>query len=131
MQKINKKSKLGSEKSFGVIFFVVFLIFGTWPLIYDENIRVWSLITSFIFLLTAITKPKILKPLNHLWIKFGDLLGIIISPIVMGVVFFFVVTPIGLLMRLLGKDLLNIKFLKKNSYWIQRNKKIGSMKRQF
>jgi len=131
MQKINKKTKLGSEKSFGVIFFVVFLIFGTWPLIYDENIRVWSLIISFIFLLTAITKPEILRPLNYLWIKFGDLLGIIISPIVMGVIFFFVVTPIGLLMKLLGKDLLNIKLSKKNSYWIKRNKKIGSMKRQF
>jgi len=126
------KIKLGTNKSFGLVFFVVFLIISLWPLTYDSNARIFPGIISLIFLFLGLINSKLLTPLNKVWMKFGLFLGAIISPIAMGVVFFFVVTPIGFIMRVSGKDLLNMKHdNKKKSYWIKRNKSIDTMKRQF
>tara|TARA_B100000963_G_scaffold345389_1_gene349446 strand:- start:782 stop:1162 length:381 start_codon:yes stop_codon:yes gene_type:complete len=126
---MNKKS---SVKSFGILFFLVFLIVGLWPLLNDKDIRIWSVVLSVLFLLLGLTKSKILIPLNNYWIKLGEILGKIVAPIVMLVVFLGVVTPMAFLVKLFGKDLLNLKFNKKtNSYWLHRQKKIGPMKNQF
>ena len=127
----DKDIKIGSNRSFGLLFFVVFLIIGLWPLINDNIIRYWSLIISFIFLLLGLANSKFLSPLNLIWFKFGLLLGKFISPIVMGIIFFLVVTPIGILMRLINKDLLNLKYNNENSYWIIKNDPKSKMKNQF
>tara|TARA_Y100000389_G_C17045191_1_gene310061 strand:+ start:123 stop:506 length:384 start_codon:yes stop_codon:yes gene_type:complete len=123
--------KLGSNKSFGLVFFVVFLLISLYPLLNDENIRLWSLIVSIIFLVLGILNSVLLSPLNKLWFKFGILLGKIISPIIMGIIFFLVVTPIGLIMRLLGKDVLNLKYNDYKSYWIEKTGPKSKMKNQF
>lgn len=124
--------KQSSIKSFGILFFFVFLIIGFWPLLYDNEVRIWSVIISLIFLLLGLIKSKILIPLNNYWIKLGEILGKIVAPIVMLIVFLLVVTPMACLVKLFGKDLLNLKFNKKiNSYWLSREKKLGPMKNQF
>ena len=123
--------KISSSRQFGILFFIFFLIIGLWPLLNYQEIRLWSLIIALIFLLVTIIKPILLEPLNKLWIKFGNLLGKIVSPIVMAIIFFTIMTPIGLFMRLKGSDLLKLKFSKNKSYWIKREKNIGTMKRQF
>ena len=123
--------KIGSNRSFGIVFFVVFLIIAIYPLIDGGAIRIWSLIISVIFLFLGLLNSKILNPLNKLWFKVGIFLGKIISPLVMGIIFFLVVTPIGILMRILNKDLLNLKFNKKKSYWIEKNEPKSKMKNQF
>ena len=123
--------KIGSNKSFGIVFFVVFLLIGLYPLINADGIRVWSIIISLVFLILGLTNSKILNPLNKLWFKFGILLGKIISPLVMGIIFFLVVTPIGILMKLLKKDLLNLRFNNKETYWIEKNEPKSKMKNQF
>jgi len=122
----------GSEKSFGIVFSVVFLIVALYPLTNSEGIRLWAIIISAVFLLVAFVAPVVLLFLNKLWFKFGLLLGSIIAPIVMALVYFVTVLPTGLIMRLLGKDLLKQK-LDKNakSYWIERVEPVGSMKNQF
>tara|TARA_Y100000590_G_scaffold324847_1_gene368470 strand:- start:4424 stop:4804 length:381 start_codon:yes stop_codon:yes gene_type:complete len=125
-------NKINSNKSFGIVFFVVFFIISFWDFNGEYyQIKFFPLFISVIFLVLGLINSKLLTPLNLIWIKFGELLGKIISPIVMGVVYFIIITPIGFFVRLLGKDLLNIKFSKKDSYWIKREKNIGSMKRQF
>ena len=130
--KIMNKVKISSNRNFGFIFFIVFLIVGLWPLTYENPIRIWSVIISLIFLILGLMKSKLLTPLNILWFKFGMILGAIVAPIIMGVVFFLVVTPIGLVMRIMGKDILNKKYdKKKKTYWISRYKNMGSMKKQF
>ena len=126
-----KKIKISSNKSFGIVFFIFFLIIALWPLINDENIRLWSLIVSIIFLILGIINSKILTPLNNLWFKFGLFLGKIVSPIVMGITFFFIVTPTGIIMRLIGKDILNLKKNNLNTYWIEKKNENSSMKNQF
>ncbi len=123
--------KISSNRSFGIVFFLVFLIISLYPLVNNENLRVWSLILSLIFLVLGLIKSKILTPLNKIWFKFGIFLGKIISPLIMGVIFFVVVTPIGLIMRALGKDLLNLKYNNKSSYWIEINGPKSKMKNQF
>ena len=123
--------KIGSNRSFGIVFSVVFLLISIYPLINDENIRYWSLIISLIFLILGLLNSKILTPLNKIWFKFGILLGKIISPLVMGIIFFFVVTPTGLLMKMLKKDLLNLKFNSDQSYWIEKTEPKSKMKNQF
>ena len=123
--------KKKSNRSFGILFFVVFLIISLWPLLKGNDLRNWSLIISILFLILGLLKSKFLTPLRRIWIKFGELLGKIISPIVLAIVFFTVVTPIGLFMKVLRKDLLNIKFTNDKSYWIKRDKDIGPMKNQF
>ena len=130
MRKI--KTKIGSNRNFGLVFFTVFLILSIWPLMYEGPIRVWSLLISIVFLILGLMNSKILTPLNRFWFKFGMLLGSIIAPIVMGVVFFIVVTPIGLFMKIMNKDLLNKKYDKKKiTYWIKYNKPASTMKKQF
>ena len=116
---------------FGILFFVVFLIISLWPLLKGNDLRIWSLIISILFLILGLLKSKFLTPLKRIWIKFGELLGKIISPIILAIVFFIVITPIGLFMKILRKDLLNIKFTKDKSYWIKRDKDLGPMKNQF
>ena len=116
--------------TFGVLFFIFFFIAGLFPLISNEPIRVWSVIVSLVILIITIIKPNLFTFLNKLWIKFGILLGKIISPIVMGLVFFFVVTPIGIFVKILKKDVMGLK-REASSYWISREDKIQSMKKQF
>ena len=123
--------KIGSNRSFGIVFFVVFLLIGLYPLINADSVRIWSVIISLIFLILGLMNSKILNPLNKLWFKFGILLGKIVSPLVMGIIFFLVVTPIGILMKILKKDLLNLKFNNKDTYWIEKNEPKSKMKNQF
>ena len=123
--------KISSNRSFGIVFFVVFILVALYPLIYSGEIRIWSIVLSLIFLILGLLNSKILTPLNKIWFKFGIILGKIVSPIIMGVIFFLVVTPIGLLMRLLGKDLLNLKYNKNKSYWIEKKGPKSKMKNQF
>tara|TARA_Y100001970_G_C14240541_1_gene864649 strand:- start:247 stop:639 length:393 start_codon:yes stop_codon:yes gene_type:complete len=128
----NTKVKISSNRSFGLVFFILFLCIALWPLIYDGSIRTWSVIIATIFLVLGILNSKLLNPLNKLWFKLGMILGSIVAPLVMGVIFFIVVTPIGLFMRIMGKDLLRVKFDKKaRSYWIKRDKNVSTMKQQF
>ena len=128
----NKNIKISSNRSFGLVFFAFFLIISFWPLINDAEIRIWSLIISIIFLLLGLFNSKILTPLNKLWFKFGIILGKFVAPIVMGIVFFLVVTPTGIIMRLTGKNLLGLKKdIKKDTYWIKKNNYLSSMKNQF
>ena len=121
-----------SEKSFGVVFSIVFLIVALYPLINSEGLRIWALVVSIIFFLLAFLAPKILVLPNKLWFKFGLLVGSIVAPIVMTLIYFVTVLPTGLIMRLLGKDLLKQK-LDKNakSYWIERKEPMGSMRNQY
>ena len=120
-----------SNKSFGLLFFIVFLIIGLWPLKNGESINFYFITASIIFLLLGLINSKLLTPLNKSWIKLGEILGIIIAPIIMALVYFVILTPISIIVRIFGKDLLNLKFLKeKESYWIKRKKSLGSMKKQ-
>ena len=123
--------KIGSNRSFGIVFFIVFLLIAAYPLINNGELRIWSLILSLVLLILGLLNSKILYPLNKIWFKFGLLLGRIVSPLVMVIIFFLVVTPIGLLMRILNKDLLNLKFNKSKSYWIEKNEQKSKMKNQF
>jgi|TARA_B100000073_G_C23586436_1_gene514452 hypothetical protein len=123
--------KIGSNKSFGIVFFIVFLIISIYPMLGGDSLRVWSLAISIIFLILGLLNSKILSPLNKLWFKFGIFLGKIISPIIMGIIFFFVVTPIGYLMRLFKKDVLSLKFNANKSYWVKKNGPKSKMKNQF
>ena len=124
--------KISSNRSFGIVFFIVFLLIALYPITYSGDIRIWSLIISFIFIILGLLNSKILTPLNKLWFQFGVILGKIISPIIMGIIFFLVVTPIGLIMKVLGKDLLRLKYNKKdNTYWIEKNGPKSKMKNQF
>jgi len=125
------KIKIGSNRSFGIVFFIVFFIISLFPLLKGNDIRIWSLLVSLIFLALGLINSNILSPLNKLWFKFGLLLGNFISPIVMGLVFFLVVTPTGLFMRFIGKDLLNLKKKNVKSYWIDKTGPKSKMKNQF
>ncbi len=127
---VSEKNK-SNNKSFGIVFFIVFFLIGIYPLFNEHNIRIWSILISLVFLILGLLNSKILTPLNKLWFKFGLLLGKIISPLIMGIIFFLVVTPIGLFMRMLGKDLLNLKKNSNNSYWIEKTDPKGKMKNQF
>ena len=126
---MNKKS---SNKSFGILFFVVFLGLGLWPLTNDNNPNIYLIIISIIFLILGLLNSKLLSPLNSFWIKFGELLGKIIAPVVMAIIYFLILTPISLMVRLFGKDLLGVKFSKQlKTYWIKRKKDLGSMNKEF
>ena len=126
------KIKVSSNRNFGLVFFVVFLIISLWPLLDGGQFKIWSLFFSLFFLVLGLMNSKLLTPLNLLWTKFGILLGNVFAPIVMSFIFFLVVTPIGLLMRMMGKDLLRTKYNKSGkSYWIKREKRITKMNQQF
>ena len=131
MRNKSKNIQMGSNRSFGIVFFIVFILIAVFPLINNEGIRIWSLIISLIFLILGLLKSRILTPLNIVWVKFGILLGKFISPIVIGIIFFLVVTPIGILMRIFNKDLLNLKFNSNKTYWIERTGPKSKMKNQF
>jgi hypothetical protein len=126
-----KKIKISSNRNFGVVFFVFFMIISLFPLFKDDNIRIWAIVIAIIFLILGLLNSSILYPLNKIWFKFGALLGNIMSPIVMGVVFFFVVTPTSLIMRMFVKNLLGLKKDNKKSYWIERSPVKRDMKNQF
>ena len=125
------KIKLPTNRNFGIVFFVVFLIIAIWPILNENDIRLWSLIISLIFLILGIANSKLLTPLNKIWFKFGIFLGNFIAPIVMGFVYFFVVTPTGLIMKIFGKDLLNLKKNNKETYWIKKDNSNNNLKNQF
>ena len=123
--------KISTNKSFGIVFFIFFFIIAIFPLLEDKNIRVWSLTISIIFLILGLLNSSILTPLNKLWFKFGILLGNFFSPIIMFIIFFTIVTPTSLIMKLFGKNLLNLKKSNKSTYWIKRSDIKSKMKNQF
>ena len=125
------KIKISSNRSFGTVFFIVFFIISVWPILNDENIRIWSLVISVIFLGLGLISSSLLTPLNKIWFKFGIFLGNFISPIVMAIVFFLVLLPTGIIMRILRKDILNLKYSSKSTYWIEKQKYKSTMKNQF
>ena len=121
-----------NNKGFGLLFFIVFLLIGLWPLLNGNNPRIYFFPIAVLFLILGVINSKILTPLNKLWIKFGELLGRIVAPLVMAIVYFIILTPLSFLIRISGKDLLKVKFSNKiNTYWIKRIKDLGSMKKQF
>ena len=125
------KIKLPTNRNFGIVFSIVFLIIALWPLLKQNDLRLWSLSISGIFFVLGLLNSKLLSPLNKIWFKFGMLLGTFISPVVMCIVFFLVVTPTGLIMKLFGKDLLNLKKNKKETYWLDKDNSNSSLKNQF
>ena len=126
-----KNIKISSNRSFGIVFFIFFLIIAIYPLLESGGIRIWSFILSLIFLILGLINSEFLTPLNQLWFKVGLLLGKLISPIVMGLVFFIVVTPTGLIMKLLKKDILKLRKNSSKTYWVERPKIKSEMKNQF
>ena len=121
-----------SNRSFGLLFFIVFIVVGLWPVIKGETANIYLILISLFFLIFGLINSKILSPFNKAWIKLGEILGLIIAPIIMALVYFIILTPISLILRMFGKDLLGLKFLKKqDTYWIKRVKKLGTMKKQF
>ena len=126
-----KNIKIGSNRSFGIVFFVVFLVIGLWPILTDNQLRIWSIVISLIFLILGIFNSKILTPLNKVWFRFGIFLGNFVAPIIMGIVFFLVVTPTGLIMKLFRKDLINLRKNNSHTYWIKKKDTKSSMKNQF
>lgn len=123
--------KLPSNRSFGILFFVVFFVIGIWPILNDGEYRIWSILISSVFLFLGIINSNFLTPLNKLWMKFGLLLGMIVTPIVMGIIFFLVVTPTGILLRLFRKDILKLKKNKSNTYWTLKDNDNNDMRNQF
>ncbi len=122
---------MGSNKNFGLVFFFFFLVISFYPLINDKEIRIWSIFVAIFFLILGVLNSPILTPLNKIWYKFGIILGKVISPLIMGVIFFLIVTPTGIFMRILKKDLLNLKYNNKSSYWILKRGPKSKMKNQF
>ena len=121
-----------NNKGFGLLFFIVFLLIGLWPLIKGDSPRILFFPIALVFLILGLMNAKILSPLNRLWIKFGELLGKIIAPVVMAFIYFIILTPLSFLVRITGKDLLKIRFSNKiKTNWIKRIKDLGSMKKQF
>ena len=126
-----KDIKIGSNRSFGIVFFIVFLLIGLWPILKGNELRIWSIAISLIFFILGILNSKILTPFNKMWFRFGIFLGNFISPIIMGIVFFLVVTPTGLIMKLFRKDLINLRKNNSSTYWIEKKDIKSSMKNQF
>ena len=127
----HKNIEISSNRSFGLVFFVVFFVISLWPILSENEIRIWSLILSVIFLILGVLNSKILAPLNKVWFRFGIFLGNFIAPIVMGIVFFLVVTPTGILAKLFKKDLINLKKNNDKTYWVEKKETISNMKNQF
>jgi hypothetical protein len=123
--------KISSNKSFGLVFFVVFILIAFYPLVKGGDLRIWSVVISSIFLILGLLNSRYLTPLNKIWFKFGLFLGKLVSPLVMGIIFFFVVTPIAFLMKILRKDLLNLEYNNDKTYWIKKVEPKSKMKNQF
>ena len=128
---VNNEIKIGSERSFGIVFSILFFIIALFPLLSGNNIRLWSLFISLIFLILGFTNSFLLSPLNKIWFKFGILLGNIISPLVMGAIFFIVINPTSLILKLIKLDILKLKKNNNNSYWIEKSGRKSRMKDQF
>ena len=128
---MNSEKNKSTNRSFGIVFFIVFLIVGIYPMLNEEDVRLWSLIISVIFLMLGILNSEVLTPLNKIWFRFGIFLGKIFSPLIMALIFFLVVTPIGLIMRFIGKDVLNLKFNNNKSYWVEKKGPKSKMKNEF
>ncbi len=121
-----------NNKGFGLLFFIVFLLIALWPLLNANSPRIYFFPIAFLFLILGLINSKILTPFNKIWVRFGELLGMVIAPIVMGIIYFIILTPLSFLVRIAGKDLLNLKFSNKiKTYWIKRKKDLGSMNKQF
>jgi len=125
------KIEISSNRSFGLVFFVVFLIISLLPIFKGGDVRIWATIPAIIFLILGLLNSQILNPLNKIWFKFGILLGSFISPVVMGIVFFLVVTPTSLIMKIFNSNLLGLKKNKKKSYWIEKSRIKSKMSNQF
>ena len=123
--------KKSSERNFGLFFSAIFFLIGLWPLLSASPLRLWSISLAVVLLALALARPRLLKPLNYSWLKLGEILGKIIAPIIMCLIFFIILTPISFFVRVLGKDLLRLKFSKNNTYWIKREKNITTMNKQF
>ena len=124
--------EIGSERSFAIVFAVVFLVVSLWPWLHGDHIRIWALVVMATFLATGLLAPKALRPLNRLWFRFGLLLHKVVSPVVMAGLFFLVITPTGLLVRVSGKDLLGLRRAPEaTTYWRTRREKPGNMSQQF
>ncbi len=128
---MQEKIKLPSNRNFGLVFFTVFLLIALWPILNNNDLRIWSLIVSLVFLVFGSLNSKLLTPFNKLWFKFGTLLGNIIAPIIMGIIFFLVVTPTGLIMKILKKDLLKLKNNNSDTYWLEKDNSNNSLRNQF
>ena len=128
---IKNNLKIGSNRSFAIVFFIFFLLISFWPLLRNGEIRIWSLVLSLFFITLGVLKPYLLTPLNRIWARFGVLLGSFISPIIMGIIFFVIVTPTGFLMRIFSKDFMNLKKNNDKSYWINSSDEKSKMKDQF
>ena len=131
MKNKSRKIKISSNRSFGIVFFVFFIIVSAWLFFENQEFIIWPLIVAFVFLILGLTNSKLLTPLNKAWNQFGILLGNFIAPIVMGIIFFLIVTPTSIIMKILGKDLLNLKKNNNNSYWIEKNNQKSKMKNQY
>ena len=128
---MKKNIRIGSNRSFGIVFFIVFFIIGLWPLLNENEVRIWAILICFVFLILGILNSKILSPLNKIWFKFGIFLGNFIAPIVMGIIFFLIVTPTGILVKLFKKDLLNLKKNDGKTYWVEKKEQNSSLRNQF
>tara|TARA_X000000950_G_C13634808_1_gene545075 strand:- start:341 stop:727 length:387 start_codon:yes stop_codon:yes gene_type:complete len=128
---MRKNIKIGSNRSFGIVFFIIFLIIGLLPLLNENEVRIWAILICFVFLILGILNSKILSPLNKIWFKFGIFLGNFIAPIVMGIIFFLIVTPTGILVKLFKKDLLNLKKNDGKTYWVEKKEQNSSLRNQF
>tara|TARA_B100000686_G_C16387415_1_gene760670 strand:- start:33 stop:419 length:387 start_codon:yes stop_codon:yes gene_type:complete len=128
---MEKNNNIPSNKNFGLVFSVIFLIIALWPLLDNNEIRVWSIILSIVFFIFGILNSKILNPFNKIWTKFGIILGNIIAPIVMAIIFFGVVTPTSILLKIFGKDILMLKKNRSDTYWINKDNSNNNMKNQF
>lgn len=129
---MNSAIKIGSNRSFGIVFFLIFLTISLYPLLHNNTLRLIPLIISIFFLILGIKKSKLLTPLNILWFKFGLFLGKFFSPIILSLIFFVVVTPIGIFMKIIGKDVLSLRFSKNtDTYWIDKKEQSSSMHNQF
>ena len=123
--------KISSNRSFGIVFSIVFLLVAIWPILNEGQLRIWSIVLSAIFISLGLVNSKLLTPLNIIWFKFGIFLGKIVSPLIMAIIFFFFVTLIALIMKIFKKDLLNLKFNKNSTYWIEKKNIKSKMKNQF
>lgn len=116
-----EEAKPSSNRSFGLVFTTVFLLLGIWPVFSGNNLRNWALVNASALLIISLVRPSFLAPFNRLWTRFGLLLGWVMSPVVLGFLFFCTVTPVGLLMRLLGKAPLRLRWEPDaDTYWIER-----------
>lgn len=124
--------KSSSEKTFGIFFAILFLLYSLYPLLYKEKIIIWSLITSIIFIIASHKFTFIFILPNKLWLKLGSILGLIISPIVFFLIYAITFYPIGFILKFMNKDLLSLRINKKNdSYWIKRNTKMQSLRKMY